>query len=42
MTNRSIGTPYEQFHDSGRFDAIVIGSVFGAVSKTARSSTGRS
>ncbi len=29
MTNRSIGTPYKQFHDSGQFDAIVIGSGMG-------------
>ena len=35
MTNRSIGTPYKQFHDSGRFDAIVIGSGIGGMGTAA-------
>jgi ribulose 1,5-bisphosphate synthetase/thiazole synthase len=35
ITNRSIGTPYKQFHDSGRFDAIVIGSGIGGMGTAA-------
>jgi all-trans-retinol 13,14-reductase len=35
MTNRSIGTPYKQFHDSGQFDAIVIGSGMGGMGTAA-------
>jgi all-trans-retinol 13,14-reductase len=35
MTHRSIGTPYKQFHDSGRFDAIVIGSGIGGMGTAA-------
>jgi cation diffusion facilitator CzcD-associated flavoprotein CzcO len=35
MTNHSIGTPYKQFHDSGRFDAIVIGSGIGGMGTAA-------
>ena len=35
MTNRSIGRPYKQFHDSGRFDVIVIGSGIGGMGTAA-------
>lgn len=35
MTSRSIGTPYKQFHDSGPFDAIVIGSGIGGLGTAA-------
>jgi all-trans-retinol 13,14-reductase len=35
MTNRSIGRPYKQFHDSGRFDVIVVGSGIGGMGTAA-------
>ena len=31
MASRSVGTPYKQFHESGPFDAIVVGSGIGGM-----------
>jgi all-trans-retinol 13,14-reductase len=35
MTTRLIGTPYKQFHDTGPFDAIVVGSGIGGIGTAA-------
>jgi all-trans-retinol 13,14-reductase len=35
MTSRFVGTPYKQFHDTGPFDAIVVGSGIGGMGTAA-------
>jgi ribulose 1,5-bisphosphate synthetase/thiazole synthase len=35
MASRFVGTPYKQFHETGPFDAIVVGSGIGGLGTAA-------